>query len=217
MLLSTLCTSLGAAAFAAPAAAGAAAFLHMFCCRRAADFFLRGASLLAGLPSVLYGLIGMTCVVPQIAAQIPASARSGGACLFAAVVVLSAMLMPSLVIACSDAFHAMDPGLLRASEALGATKTQTVFGCMFPAVKAQRRIAFQTAFCRAVGEATAVLLVSGSTVRFPSLFSGTRTLAGTVVLEMGYASGEHRSALFAIGLFLLIFTALLPIGGERRA
>jgi phosphate transport system permease protein len=210
MVLSSLLLAAGATAAAAPVAVGAACFFRVLCPEWAARIFLRGVMLLSGLPSVLYGLVGMTCVVPAIAQRCSAAGRSGGASLLAAFFVLAAMILPSLVLQSFDALCAGDRRMALASDALGATKTQTIVSCLIPSIAPQRRIASGAALCRAMGEATAVLLVSGNVVQMPALLSPTRTLAGTLVLEMGYASGVHRSALFAIGLVLLLMAAAIP-------
>lgn len=213
-LLSTLVLALFSAATAAFVGAGSVCFLRFFCTRQAARLILKGAALLSGLPSVLYGMIGMLFVVPKLGAKFPQAGESGGACLLAGWIVLSAMLISPMTLACADAADAADVRVIRASDALGATKTQTAFCCMLPLIRTARRAAFGQAFCRAAGEATAVLLVCGNVVRLPLPFSPVRTLSGTVVLEMGYAFGMHRSALFAIGLVLLAVSLLFPAKRE---
>ena len=214
MLLSSLFTAAGAVLLASPAALGASLLFARFCHPIAAEMFFTVNRVLSGLPSVLYGLIGMTCLVPLIDRRLThGTAAGGGAGGLAAVLVLALMLLPVLVAGYGEMLRAVPRELLEASAALGATGPQTAFCCLLPAVGRIRRIHSANAFRRALGEATAVLLVSGNVVRMPSLFSPMRTLAGTVVLEMGYAGGAHRSALFAIGLVLLAVTLTLP-GGQ---
>ncbi len=211
MLLSSLFTAAGAVLLASPAALGASLLFARFCHPVTAELFFTLNRVLSGLPSVLYGLIGMTCLVPLIDRKLTrGTTAGGGAGGLAAILVLALMLLPVLVAGYEQTLRAVPQELLQASAALGATGPQTAFCCLIPAVRRIRRIHFANAFRRALGEATAVLLVSGNVVRMPSLFSPMRTLAGTVVLEMGYAGGGHRSALFAIGLILLAITLALP-------
>jgi len=211
MLLSSIGTALGAVAAASPAALCAALIFGEFCHPAVGRAFFALNRILSGLPSVLYGLIGMTCLVPVIDRKLyPLTAAAGGTGGLAVILILSLMVLPSLVTGYEQTLRAVPQAPQRASAALGATKAQTAFCCILPSIRRSVRLHAGNALRRALGEATAVLLVSGNVVRLPSLFAAQRTLAGTIVLEMGYAAGKHRSALFAIGLFLLLSTALLP-------
>lgn len=162
--------------------------------------------LLCGLPSVIFGLLGLTVLMPFLLNRMPGKmAESGGASLFTTILVLSVMLLPGLFISCFDELELVGKRVDEASCALGATVVQTVFCAELPSVKKRMIKVGAAGVQRALCEAMAVLLVSGNVVRMPSLFKSARLLASGMVLEMGYASGVHRGALFCIGLVLLIF------------
>lgn len=222
MLLSSLAASLGAVALAAPISLMGAVFLLRLAPAPLTALLLGGARLLAGLPSVIYGLLGMTMAVPAIAALFPRqTAHNGGATLLAAVLVLASVVLPGLLLASAQALGDLDPSLSDASAALGARGMQTIFMLELPAsrpgVWRGRALGAQ----RAVGEAMAVLLVSGNVANMPGLFESVRLLPAGMVLEMGYAAGLHRMALFSMGLILLSLTLLTSgllglLGGEKR-
>lgn len=166
-------------------------------------------TVLCGLPSVIFGLLGLTVLMPWLLKRLPQQmAQSGGASLFTVILVLAVMLLPALFIGCLDALERAGERVDAASLALGATVTQTVFCAELPAIRRQIVINGAAGVQRALCEAMAVLLVSGNVVRMPALFKSARLLASGMVLEMGYASGVHRGALFAIGLVLLAFALL---------
>lgn len=160
--------------------------------------------ILCGLPSVIFGLLGLTVLMPWLLRLMPQRmAQSGGASLFTVILVLAAMLLPNLFIGCLDALEQAGKKVDDASLALGATVTQTVFFAQLPAIRCQMVKNGAAGVQRALCEAMAVLLVSGNVVRMPALFKSSRLLAPGMVLEMGYAEGVHRAALFCIGLVLL--------------
>ena len=161
---------------------------------------------LCGLPTVIFGLLGLAVLMPWLLRVMPRQmAQSGGASLFTVIVVLAVMLLPTLFISCLDALEQAGKAVDAASLALGATVTQTVFCAELPAIRRQILKNATAGVQRALCEAMAVLLVSGNVVRMPALFKSARLLASGMVLEMGYASGVHRGALFTIGLVLLVF------------
>lgn len=165
--------------------------------------------MLCGLPSVIFGLLGLTVLMPRLLRLLPRQmAQSGGASLFTVILVLAVMLLPNLFVGCLDALEQAGARVDDASTALGASVTQTVFCAELPAVRRQVVKNGASGVGRALSEAMAVLLVSGNVVRMPALFKSARLLAPGMVLEMGYAGGVHRGALFAIGLVLLAFALL---------
>lgn len=165
--------------------------------------------ILCGLPSVIFGLLGLTMLMPGLLKLLPGRmAQSGGASLFTVILVLAVMLLPNLFIGCLDALERAGARVDDASTALGASVTQTVFCAELPAIRRQVVRQGAAGVGRALCEAMAVLLVSGNVVRMPALFKSARLLAPGMVLEMGYAGGVHRGALFAIGLVLLILALL---------
>ena len=174
------------------------------------NYMMRQLSVvLCGVPSVIFGLLGLTVLMPWLLKQMPRQmAQSGGASLFTVILVLAVMLLPLLFINCLDALERAGARVDAASFALGATVLQTVFCAQLPTVKRQIIQNATAGMQRALCEAMAVLLVSGNVVRMPALFKSARLLASGMVLEMGYAGGIHRGALFVIGLVLLVFALL---------
>ncbi len=203
-----------AACFGAVALALPPALLGAACAKNMLPVVLKGgarqlALILCGLPSVIFGLLGLTVLMPQLLRLLPRQmAQSGGASLFTVILVLAVMLLPHLFVGCLSALEQAGARVDDASLALGASVTQTVFCAELPAVRRQVVKNGAAGVGRALCEAMAVLLVSGNVVRMPALFKSARLLAPGMVLEMGYAGGVHRGALFAIGLVLLAFALL---------
>ena len=163
-------------------------------------------SLLAGIPSVVYGLVGMMVLVPSIRKvfHIP-----DGASLLAAIIVLAIMILPSIIKVSITALEAVPPEYEDASLALGATPTETYFRVSVPAAKSGIAAAVVLGVGRAIGEAMAVMMVSGNVPNMPSLFQSVRFLTTAVASEMSYASGLQRQALFSIALVLFLFIMLI--------
>ena len=164
-------------------------------------------SLLAGIPSVVYGLVGMLVLVPAIrkAFRIP-----DGASLLAAIVVLAVMILPSIIKVSLTSLEAVPHEYEDASLALGATPVETCFRVSVPAAKSGIAAAVVLGVGRAIGEAMAVMMVSGNVPNMPdSLFQSVRFLTTTVASEMSYSSGLQRQALFSIALVLFLFIMLI--------
>lgn len=163
-------------------------------------------SLLAGIPSVVYGLVGMLLLVPGIRAlfHIP-----DGASLLAAIVVLAIMILPSVINVSVTALEAVPKEYEDASLALGATPVETYFKVSVPAAKSGIAAAVVLGVGRAVGEAMAVMMVSGNAPNMPSLFESVRFLTTAVASEMSYSSGLQQQALFSIALVLFLFIMLI--------
>ena len=164
-------------------------------------------SLLAGIPSVVYGLVGMLVLVPAIrkAFRIP-----DGASLLAAIVVLAVMILPSIIKVSLTSLEAVPREYEDASLALGATPVETYFRVSVPAAKSGIAAAVVLGVGRAIGEAMAVMMVSGNVPNMPdSLFQSVRFLTTAVASEMSYSSGLQRQALFSIALVLFLFIMLI--------
>lgn len=163
-------------------------------------------SLLAGIPSVVYGLVGMIVLVPTIreAFGIP-----DGATLLAAIVVLSIMILPSIIKVSITALEAVPKEYEDASLALGATETETYFRVSVPAAKSGIVASIVLGAGRSIGEAMAVMMVAGNVPNMPSLFNSVRFLTTAVASEMSYSSGLQREALFSIALVLFVFIMLI--------
>lgn len=163
-------------------------------------------SLLAGIPSVVYGLVGMIVLVPAIreAFRLP-----DGASLFAAILVLAVMILPSIVKVSVTALEAVPKEYEDASLSLGATPVETWFRVSVPAAKSGISAAVVLGVGRAIGEAMAVMMVCGNVANMPSLFGSVRFLTTAVATEMSYSFGLQRQALFSIALVLFLFIMLI--------
>lgn len=166
------------------------------------NIFENTISLLAGIPSVVYGLVGMLVIVPNIRNifNIP-----DGAGLFSAIIVLIVMILPSIIKVCITSLDNVPKEYEFASFSLGATKSETWTKISIPAAKSGISAAIILGVGRAVGEAMAVMMVAGNVANMPSLFQSVRFLTTAISSEMGYSSGLQRQALFSIALILFIF------------
>lgn len=163
-------------------------------------------SLLAGIPSVVYGLVGMMVLVPGIRTVFGVA---DGASLLAAIVVLAIMILPSIINVSITALEAVPSEYEDASLALGATPEETWFRVSVPAARSGIAAAVVLGVGRAIGEAMAVMMVSGNAANMPSLFQSVRFLTTAVASEMAYSSGLQRQALFSIALVLFLFIMLI--------
>lgn len=166
----------------------------------------QAVSLLAGIPSVVYGLVGMLVLVPGIRTvfNIP-----DGASLLAAMIVLAIMILPSIIKVSITSLEAVPKEYEDASLALGATPVETYFRVSVPAAKSGIAAAVVLGVGRAIGEAMAVMMVSGNVPNMPKLFESVRFLTTAVASEMSYSSGLQREALFSIALVLFLFIMLI--------
>lgn len=162
--------------------------------------------LLAGIPSVVYGFIGMLVLVPAIryVFDIP-----DGSSLFAAIIVLAVMILPSIIKVSITAIEAVPVEYELGSLALGANKVETIFRVVVPAAKSGIAAAVVLGVGRAIGEAMAVMMVAGNVANMPSIFESVRFLTTAVASEMSYSSGLQREALFSIALVLFVFIMLI--------
>ena len=163
-------------------------------------------SLLAGIPSVVYGLVGMLILVPGIRKLFGVA---DGASLLAAIVVLAIMILPSIIKVSVTALEAVPREYEDASLALGATAVETWFRVSVPAARSGIAAAVVLGVGRAIGEAMAVMMVSGNAPNMPKLFESVRFLTTAVASEMSYAGGLQRQALFSIALVLYLFIMLI--------
>ena len=163
-------------------------------------------SLLAGIPSVVYGLVGMIVLVPIIRKLF---SLPDGASLFAAIIVLSVMILPSIIKVSITALEAVPREYEDASLALGATPVETYFRVSVPAAKSGIAAAVVLGVGRAIGEAMAVMMVAGNVANMPTLFGSVRFLTTAIASEMSYSAGLQRQALFSIALVLFLFIMLI--------
>lgn len=178
--------------------------------------------LLAGIPSVIYGLLGLMILNPLMykleLALFKGSEThqfTGGANLLSAVIVLAIMILPTVINISESAIRAVPASLKSASLALGASHIQTIFKVIIPAAKSGIITAVVLGVGRAIGEAMAITLVSGSSVNTPLPFNSVRFLTTAIVAEMGYAAGVHRQVLFTIGLVLFAFIMIINVSLSR--
>lgn len=195
-----------------------AVFLAEVAPKRLAAIVKPAVELLAGIPSVIYGLLGLMILNPLMYRWEKALFKgsethqfTGGANLISAVLVLAIMILPTVINISESALKAVSPDLKASSLALGASHIQTIFKVMIPAAKSGIMTAIVLGVGRAIGEAMAISLVSGSSVNLPLPFNSVRFLTTAIVSEMGYASGLHRQVLFTIGLVLFVFIILVNV------
>lgn len=184
-----------------------AVFIVYFCPKKLKGAMVGLVSILAGIPSVIYGYFGLKQIVPALAGISP---NGNGTGILAVSLVLGIMILPTVASLAKDALLAVPDAYFEGSLALGMTKEQSVFRIAIPSAKSGILTALGLGIGRAVGETMAVIMVAGNTVQFPKgLFEGFMTLTSNIVMDMSYASGVHRSALVATGFVLLIFILVL--------
>lgn len=195
-----------------------AVFLAQVAPKKVAMVVKPAVELLAGIPSVVYGLLGIYILCPLIyrleLALFKGSEThqfTGGANLISAVLVLAVMILPTVINISETAIKAVPEQLAAASLALGASHVQTIFKTILPAARSGIITAVVLGVGRAIGEAMAISLVSGNSVNLPLPFHSVRFLTTAIVSEMGYAQGTHRQVLFTIGLVLFVFIMLINI------
>lgn len=172
--------------------------------------------LLAAIPSVIYGLLGLMILNPimyklekYFFEGSTTHQFTGGSNLLAAIIVLAIMILPTVINMSVSAIKAVPQQMRSASLALGATKIQTIFKVTIPAAKSGIMTGIVLGIGRALGEAMAINMVAGGTVSFPLPFNSVRFLTTQLVSEMGYASGLHRQVLFSVGLVLFVFIMII--------
>ena len=205
-ILTSVYGTCGAILIGVPVGFLTAVFLSKMAPKKLRTVMESAVSLLAGIPSVVYGLVGMLVLVPGIRKlfHVP-----DGASLLAAIIVLAIMILPSIVKVSVNALDAVPKEYEDASLALGATPVETWFRVSAPAAKSGIAAAVVLGVGRAIGEAMAVMMVSGNAPNMPSLFESVRFLTTAVASEMSYASGLQRQALFSIALVLSVFIMLI--------
>ena len=205
-ILTSIYGTAGAIALGVPIAFLTAVYLSKVAPPKVRSVMQSAVSLLAGIPSVVYGLVGMLILVPGIQKLFHLSDGSG---LLAAIIVLAIMILPSIVKVSMTALDAVPKEYEDASLALGATPVETYFKVSVPAAKSGIAAAVVLGVGRAIGEAMAVMMVSGNVPNMPKLFQSVRFLTTAVASEMAYSSGLQRQALFSVALVLFLFIMLI--------
>jgi phosphate transport system permease protein len=207
-ILTSFYGTAGAVVLGVPIGILTAIFLAKAAPRGIARVIHAAVGLLSGIPSVVYGLVGMIVLVPavQYLFKLPS-----GACLISAIVVLAIMILPSIISVSETALRAVPPEYEEGSLALGATKTETWFRVSLRAARSGIVTSVVLGIGRAIGEAMAIIMVSGNVANMPSLFTSVRFLTTAVASEMSYAAygSLQRQALYSIGLVLFLFIMLI--------
>ena len=205
-ILTSVYGTAGAILLGVPVGFMASVYLAKMAPAKIKNVVVEAVSLLAGIPSVVYGLVGMMVLVPGIRRvfNVP-----DGASLLAAIIVLAIMILPSIIKVSMTSLEAVPKEYEDASLALGATPTETYFRVSVPAAKSGIAAAVVLGVGRAIGEAMAVMMVSGNVPNMPELFQSVRFLTTAVASEMSYSAGLQRQTLFSIALVLFLFIMLI--------
>ena len=207
-ILTSVYGTAGAIVLGVPIGFFTAVYLSKFATGKVREIMEAAVSLLAGIPSVVYGLVGMLVLVPGIRKMFHVP---DGASLLAAIIILAIMILPSIIKVSITALDAVPKEYEEASLALGATPIETYFKVSVPAAKSGIATAVVLGVGRAIGEAMAVMMVSGNVPNTPSLFQSVRFLTTAVASEMAYSSGLQQQALFSIALVLFLFIMLINV------
>ena len=206
-ILTSVYGTAGAVIIGVPIGFLTAVYLAKMASKPVKRFMEQAVSMLAGIPSVVYGLVGMMVLVPGLRKLFHIPDGSG---LFAAIIVLAVMILPSIIKMSITALEAVPKEYEDASLALGATPEETYFRVSVPAAKSGIAAAVVLGVGRAIGEAMAVMMVAGNVPNMPtSLFQSVRFLTTAVASEMSYSSGLQKQALFSIALVLFLFIMLI--------
>jgi phosphate transport system permease protein len=206
MITGSLMVTLGALILGVPFGLACAIFLTEFSSKRLRRVIKPVIELLAGIPSVVYGFMGVVILVPFIRETF----GGPGLSVLAASIILGIMILPTIISISIDSLLAVPSAYRDGSIAMGATRWQTVRMVLLPAARSGIIASIILGMGRAIGETMAVIMIAGNAISIPrSILAPVRTLTSNIALEMGYASGEHREALFATGVILFIIIMIL--------
>ncbi|WP_415329104.1 phosphate ABC transporter permease subunit PstC [Clostridium perfringens] len=209
MIVASLGATIGALLIGVPVGILTAIFIAEIAPKRISKIMSGAVELLAGIPSVLYGVFGLAIIVPTIQEvfNLPK-----GQSLLAVIIVLAIMMLPTVITVSETAIRAVPNAYKEGSLALGASKTETIFKVIVPAAKSGIMTGVVLGIGRAIGETMAVILVAGNTPVIPSsIMDSVRPLTTNIALEMGYAFGTHQKMLFATGVVLFTFILILNL------
>ena len=201
-ILSSVYGTFGAILIGVPLGILCAVFIAKIAGKKISSIVSGAVNLMSGIPSVVYGFLGMILIVPTVREvfRLP-----DGANLFSAIIVLAIMILPSVISVSETAIRSVPREYEEASLALGATKTETIFKVTLPAAKSGILASVVLGIGRAIGEAMAVMMVAGNVANMPGIFKSVRFLTTAVASEMSYSSGLQRQALFSVALVLFVF------------
>ena len=209
MIVASLGATIGALLIGVPVGILTSIFIAEIAPKKIAKIMSGAVELLAGIPSVLYGVFGLAIIVPTIqdVFNLPK-----GQSLLAVIIVLAIMMLPTVITVSETAIRAVPNAYKEGSLALGASKTETIFKVIVPAAKSGIMTGVVLGIGRAIGETMAVILVAGNTPVIPSsIMDSVRPLTTNIALEMGYAFGTHQEMLFATGVVLFTFILILNL------
>lgn len=208
MILGSIYVTAGAIVLGVPVALLTSVFLAHYCPKKLYPVLQSAISLMAGVPSVVYGFFGLVMIVPTMQ-QI--TGRDGSNMLTASIL-LAIMILPTIISVTEAAIQSVPESYYEGSLALGATHERSIFCTIIPAAKSGIVAGIVLGIGRAIGETMAVIMVAGNQARMPAgLLRGVRTLTSNIVLEMGYAADLHREALIATGVVLFIFILIINL------
>ncbi|NMA80077.1 MAG: phosphate ABC transporter permease subunit PstC [Clostridiales bacterium] len=208
MILGSLYITAGALIIGVPTGIITAIFISRFASARIAKIMRQAISLLAGIPSVVYGFFGLIVVVPLVRDLFDVS----GTNILSASIILGIMILPTIIAISEPSLNAVPKSYYEGALALGATHERAVFRVILPAAKSGVAASIVLGVGRAIGEAMAVMMVAGNQARMPKgMLQGVRTLTSNIVMEMGYATDLHRDALIATAVVLFVFILLINI------
>jgi len=207
-ILGSVYVTAGALIVGVPAGLMTALFLSRFASKRVAKLLRPAVQLLAGIPSVVYGFFGLVVLVPLVRDIFGGT----GSSLLTASLLLGMMILPTIITVAESALNAVPSSYYEGALALGATHERSVFHVVLPAAKSGVMAGIILGIGRAIGEATAVMMVAGNRVSMPKgLLKGVRTLTSNIVIEMGYATDMHREALIATAVVLFVFILMINV------
>lgn len=208
MIIGSLYVTAGALIVGVPIGLLCAVFMARFCPKGLYKIMKPAVSLLAGIPSIVYGFFGLMVLVPFFSS----TTGTGGKGVLTASLVLGIMILPTIIEVCESAIRALPESYYEGALALGASHERAVFFVLLPAAKSGILAGIILGVGRAIGETMAVVMIAGNQPVIPEgLLTGVLTMTGQIVLEMGYATGFHREALIATGVVLFVFILLINL------
>ena len=206
MIISSFLVTFGALVIGAPLGLSCAIYLSEYSGKRMKMFLKPALELLAGIPSVVYGFLGVVYIVPIVRNYLGGSGFS----LLATSIILGVMILPTIISISFDSITSVPRTYREGSFAMGATKWQTIYRVVIPSAKSGILASFILGMGRAIGETMAVIMIAGNALKIPlSILDPLRTLTGNIALELAYATGDHRQSLFSTGVVLLVIIMIL--------
>jgi phosphate transport system permease protein len=218
MIVSSFLVTIGALVIGAPLGLSCAIYLSEYSGKKLKLFLKPAIELLAGIPSVVYGFLGVIYIVPLVRNLLGGSGFS----LLSTSIVLGVMILPTIISISFDSLTSVPKNYREGSFAMGATKWQTISRVIVPSARSGIVASFILGMGRAIGETMAVIMIAGNALKIPtSVLDPLRTLTGNIALELAYATGDHRQGLFSTGVVLMVIIMILNyianFGIKRRS